>query len=539
MKKIILMFLILLSSSYVQAATYYVRPDGGTASQCSGLADAKYSGSGLNQACSFSHPNWAIAPQGNNPSKMVGGDTLIISGDYPGQYMMGYGSPNTTDTSKCSTGWPWDCILRPIPSGPSPSNPTRILGKGWDGACTSPPQLWGNEHLAKILNLNGSNNIEIQCLEITDHSACQEQGPVPCNRSTYPYGPWASVGIEAADSANVLLKNINIHGMAHGGVHAGRLKDWTITGSKIVANPFVGWDGDIGTGISSNSGTITFDKTAIQYSGCGETYPGKLPYNCFSQDQGGYGDGLGTQQTGGNWVFNAVDVSHNVSDGIDLLYHDGTGKVTVSNSTVTANAGNQIKSATSTDISNTTLDGNCAFFKNNPIAWLSSGFNNCRAQGDVFVNVMPPGSKSTITNSKFLNVLHIGVISGGKNCNGTESITSTGTTFDLKPQFSDPSSMAVKYYATGATGNGDGPCGAVKFIENTPPPACVPNGSCSAIVPTCGTTTTGVDNCGAPCTKVGAVCPPQCPVCPVCPPPTLDSVTVNIKSGDKTYSFNK
>ena len=37
-------------------ATYYVRLDGGTLDQCTGLTDAPYSGSGSNQDCAFSHP---------------------------------------------------------------------------------------------------------------------------------------------------------------------------------------------------------------------------------------------------------------------------------------------------------------------------------------------------------------------------------------------------------------------------------------------------------------------------------------------------
>ena len=122
--------------------------------------------------------------------------------------------------------------------------------------------------------------------------------------------------------------------MAHTGIHAGRLKDWTIEDSQIVANSFVGWDGDVGAFNSSNSGTLIFNRTKIEYSGCGETYPGGQPQHCYSQSQGGYGDGLGTHQTGANWVFNNVDFSHNVSDGLDLLYHDGTGTVTIKRSPV-------------------------------------------------------------------------------------------------------------------------------------------------------------------------------------------------------------
>jgi hypothetical protein len=278
-------------ASSVHAATYYVRSDGGTATQCTGLADAAYPGSGTGWACAFNHPFWAISVKGNNPTKMQGGDTLIIDGSGGAQYMMGWGGPNVNDTSICGSSWPWDCYMRAIPSGPDAAHPTRVLGKGWNTGCINPPQLWGNDRALMILNLQGSDNVEVQCLEITDHSACQQGGPNPCNNTTAPFGPWASKGLVASDSSNVLLKNVNIHGMAHHGIHAARLSNWTLENVKIVANSFVGWDGDMGATTSSNSGTLMFNRVAIQYNGCGETYPGKVPYNCYSQDQGGYGDG--------------------------------------------------------------------------------------------------------------------------------------------------------------------------------------------------------------------------------------------------------
>ncbi len=79
-----------------QAATYYVRTDGGTSTQCTGTADAAYPGSGTAKACAFNHPFWVLSAAGS-PNKMVGGDTLIIG---PGQYMMGFGAPNTPSCSQ-------------------------------------------------------------------------------------------------------------------------------------------------------------------------------------------------------------------------------------------------------------------------------------------------------------------------------------------------------------------------------------------------------------------------------------------------------
>ena len=127
-------------------ATYYVRSDGGSATQCSGLSDVPYPGSGANVSCAFNHPFWALATR-NNPTKLEGGDTLIIDGSDNAEYMIGWGAPNITSFSNCHSSYPWDCYFRPVPSGPDPAHPTRILGKGWDSGCNEPPQLWATERV--------------------------------------------------------------------------------------------------------------------------------------------------------------------------------------------------------------------------------------------------------------------------------------------------------------------------------------------------------------------------------------------------------
>ncbi len=509
MKKLILSAMFILICVQAQAATYYVRTDGGTATQCTGLADAAYDGSGTGEACAFIHPFWAIAVPGNS-TKMVGGDTLIIDGASSAKYMMGYGAPNTTS---CSYSYPWDCWMRAIPSG-TVATPTRILGKGYDSGCAAPPQLWGTERADFILNLRASNNVEVQCLEVTDHSSCQLFGPNACQRTTYPFGQWAVTGITAYDSSNVLIKNVNIHGL-YRGVFAGRLNNWTIQSSKFNTNSFVGWDGDLGKDgnnvqiNSSNSGTMRFTSSEIKYSGCGETYPGLVPYDCYSQDQGGYGDGLGTQATGGDWIFDTVDISRNVSDGIDLLYHNGNGTVTVTNSNIKQNTGNQIKTATTTTISGSAIDGNCAYLYDNSLVYSPSTFNSCRAAGDAAVFTFRSGKQIRITNTPFTNVRGSdAIISAGSACNGTELLgVDTATTFQLLATFLDPNKTAQRYYASGAGGNGDGPCGTLTIT--TIPSSCTSDNSCSAATPACGQQTSGFDNCGNPCSKVGAACP-QC-----------------------------
>ncbi|MBI3618029.1 MAG: right-handed parallel beta-helix repeat-containing protein [Candidatus Omnitrophica bacterium] len=459
-----LAFLII---SPADSATYYVRLDGGTATQCTGLADAPYLGSGKNQPCAFSHPFWVITPKDQSSTKLQGGDTLIIDGSNNAQYKMGWNAPNTTS---CNASWSYDCYMKAVPSGPDPLHPTRILGKGWDTGCSNPPELWGTQRAIMVVNLRNSNNIEMQCLNITDRSGCVEFHPeIGCIRDGQApsLGDWASTGIEAADSSNVLLKNVKVHGLGHTGIHAGRLKDWTIDMTEIVGNGWVGWDGDIGANQSSNSGTMTFNKVRIEWNGCGETYPQKQPQGCWSQSQGGYGDGLGTHLTGANWVFNECNISHNTSDGLDLLYHDGNGIITIKRSRFEGNAGNQVKTGTGTTIDNSIIIGNCAYFNNQPFtSTRSPGFDNCRAQGNAIGFSPKPGHSFGIYNSTVTSNGDCLVLSGASFCDGSETLTARNTIFSAGTDFQQPFENSCLYWAGGTSGNGDGPCGQLKLNED-------------------------------------------------------------------------
>jgi hypothetical protein len=226
--------------------------------------------------------------------------------------------------------------------------------------------------------------VEIACLEITDHSECvesQENG-FPCERDEPPYGDWAAEGLYAADSANVHLLDLNIHGLAVSGVHAGRLADWTVERVRIAANGWAGWDGDIGDD-SSNSGTMVFRSWRVEWNGCGETYPGGEPVRCWAQSAGGYGDGVGTGATGGLWVIEDSAFLHNTSDGLDLLYARLTGaRIEIRRTIAGGNAGNQIKTTGPAVMENVIAVGNCGFFEGQPFTACGLADATSRLIGD-------------------------------------------------------------------------------------------------------------------------------------------------------------
>lgn len=434
--------LLVLGISAAPAADYYVRSDGGSASQCTGLADAPYPGSGSNEACAWSHPFVALPPLG--APRIQGGDSLNIGA---GSYSMGYGAPGADN---CHESWPWECVMPPIPNGPSPDQPTRILGQGHAAGCEQAPELWGTERAWMVINMEGSSNIELACLEITDHSSCIEShchngqcaGEVAaCNRDTAPFGPWASTGISARDSSHVLIRDVDIHGLANRGIFAGRISDWIIERTRISANGWIGWDGDIGSD-SSNSGTISFIETEIGYNGCAERWPDGEIFGCWAQGGGGYGDGLGVGESGGHWLFQDSTIHHNTSDGIDLLYLNDLGRVTIQRTLVDSNAGNQIKVSRSTLIENSVVIGNCSSFIGE--GNMLDG-DHCRAAGDAIYVGLSNDSQTDLINNTVVGQGNC-VISGGGGSTASQ-LSLINNLLIGKPYFLDPAKQSCLYYS--------------------------------------------------------------------------------------------
>lgn len=412
---------------------YYVRKDGGTVQQCSGLVNAPYPGNGINQPCAWDHPFRALPP-GKTP-RITGGDTLIIRA---GSYRMGYGAP---DTNMCDAAGAFDCLMSPIPSGPDLSHRTRILGSGWDNGCAAPPELWGAERPWFIVNLTDSSNVELACLEITDHSGCVEfhTGGLACERDFPPYGPWAAYGIYAEDSANVHLHDLNIHGLAAGGVHAGRLADWRVENVRIAGNGSVGWDGDLwDSDGDANSGTLVFRHWTVEWNGCGETYPEQQPTGCWAQSAGGYGDGFATGASGGRWIVEDSLIRYNTSDGLDFLYVSEPGSaIEIRRTLLQGNAGNQIKNFRGPFLlEDSTIVGNCGFFSGKPFTY---NVDNCRALGTALAIGLTAEGRATVINNTFTSegdCLVTAECSGV--CSGSESVLLRNNIFQGQTDFLQP-----------------------------------------------------------------------------------------------------
>lgn len=400
------------------AATYYVRADGGTSTQCTGTTNAAYPGSGTGQACALIHPAWALGGAGDNTASgiMDAGDTLQFADD--AEYMIGYGMPNT---SGCSAAASRNCQLGTPPAGADVDHKTKIYGYNYDSCPTTPSaktQLWGTEKVNHVIGID--SNTDVRCLDITDHSACIWAGPADGNQGDYPvkcagdtpFGTYATYGVLMSEADGIYIKDVDIHGISHSGIMGLHLYDVEMDNVNIVANGWVGWDSDGYDADDSYYGTITLSNGSIDWNGCGEKYPltsqdlsaSTDKHHCWSQDQGGFGDAIGLGDGNpGNWTLNNMSVSHNTSDGIDLLHGDGSGNIIIRRTVAEGNAGNPVKVTTSSLIENSKIIANCKFFDGQTFTstvatqdweagclaiggtWSNGkcymGFNNCRGSG--------------------------------------------------------------------------------------------------------------------------------------------------------------
>ncbi|HET6840959.1 MAG TPA: putative Ig domain-containing protein [Candidatus Angelobacter sp.] len=388
------------------ANTWFLRPDGGTAAQCDGRTDAAYPGSGTNQHCAFNNPHylWGNDVSGEKASwKIAGGDTVIIKN---GSYRLGFKGPNSGDSWGQCPGDPFNCTMPPIPSG-SASQHTKILGEN-SANCTVMPELHGGFGLFEVLALEGSSNVDIQCLEITDHSSCGKSGTGNLCNTSFPLDDFATHAvITDVNTKNVTLTDLNIHGLASDGIFGPVGGGFTAKRVRIAGNPSSGWNFDDGNS-TQTTGTVTMSFVTVEWNGCAEVYPPTNPPSydhCFDDNSGGYGDGVGTPNTGGAFLVDHSTFRYNTQDGLDLLHVDEAGAViTIVDSIAYGNMGNQFKQgAAAATFQNNVVMGNCkrlqSAFAPNPSTFNKNLSDFCRANGDAVVIGTNDNAHAVIQNN--------------------------------------------------------------------------------------------------------------------------------------------
>jgi hypothetical protein len=448
----------------LQAAhTWFVRADGGDRKQCTGKADAAYRGEGIAQPCAFSHPYYLFTNDkyGNKAWVVEGGDTVIIRG---GPYRMGYKGPNPKDYWGACPGDPYGCSMPPIPSGKDVL-PTRLLGENYKN-CDRKTQLFGGFALGAIINLKGSKNVDVECLELTDHSQCTRVGgnePVSeaCS-SSHPLSDYAGAGIVTnAETADVALKNLDIHGLTGEGIIGAIGGEVKADHVRIAFNGAAGWDFDDGRGTKSAPGAIVHASyLTVEWNGCNEEYPitHQVPaYSCFDQDSGGYGDGVGTPNTQLNFTCDHCTFRYNTQDGLDLLHVSGS-LISVTNSIAYGNMGQQWKMGPmhSVVFQNNVTVHNCRRLSAG-MPGASDGYNKhlslfCRAAGDGIAFQVNDAGTYVFQNNSFVGY---GATSYDIGCRG--SCTKANITFqnNLHIGYKDPvgGERAAVFYSEGLPRN--------------------------------------------------------------------------------------
>ena len=386
----------LLWSAQARATTWYVRADGGARGQCDGKTDAAYPGHGSNRHCAFGDArllwdqheynklNWIIA----------GGDTVIL--DNTKAWRVGWDQDGSaTSTEPWCVGWsggPYGCMNQTIPAGTADKH-TRLLGRNWEH-CNAGDQpdkskmteLFGGHGVGVVLNLDGAQYVDVQCLNITRHSSCITHGeprlPKDCSRS-FPLDDYDSSGLNTdAHTHDVLLQDLWIHGHTDRGIIGPVGGLITANRLDISTNGMAGWDFDDGHGTPSVNGVLRMTYTTVEWSGCNQQYPASVPNavsTCYGQSDGAYGDGMGTPANYGMDVF--IDHSvfrYNVQDGEDFGHVDsGSHQMSITNSLSYGNGGGQFKwgaNFTHVVFVNNIAVGNCVRMSK-PLAGAANGYN--------------------------------------------------------------------------------------------------------------------------------------------------------------------
>lgn len=214
----------------------------------------------------------------------------------------------------------------------------------------------------------------------------------------------------------------------------------------------------------------------IEFNGCSEVYPPTNPPtydHCFDDNNGGYGDGVGTPDTGGNFIVDHSIFRYNTQDGLDLLHVsaeiDPTTTITVTNSMAYGNMGNQFKLGVSTlTFINNVADGNCfrlrgalpgqpvGTFPPNPPTLNTNLSDYCRAAGDAVVFYIADTKPVVAENNSFTGYYNLAldlICSGGSLCGPSTSVKLDNNLFVGFPDISGGHTFITAIFQLGGASN--------------------------------------------------------------------------------------
>jgi len=404
-RAILWFFLVVLVAPPLFGRTWYIRRDGGTrysanvpSGQCDGKADAAYPGSGANRHCAYKDFRllWDddSGRVGQGAWVIAGGDTVLIRGCNASASQQKPSNPACRIGWDASTGNPainnwcygvgsYTCYNPPIPAGTAAQH-TRILGQNY-AACnaegaTNPKlyesnltQIFGGFSLTWTFNLQNTQYVDIQCVEVTTHNgACTRGGspsyPRDCHNNQ-PLDDYAQNGFQLNNkTANVTLQDVYIHGFNASGITGPIGGAITMNRVFVGFNGFAGWNFDDGSNTPDAPGSsIMANFVTMIGNGCYEEYPvvHAFPaHACYDDTSSGFGDAWSGQDTDLDaFTCNHCVQAYNTKDAF-LGPHTLIKTLLIENSESYGNMGAQWKwnntpNSTTTFINNLTI-GNCA-----------------------------------------------------------------------------------------------------------------------------------------------------------------------------------
>ncbi len=371
---------------------------------------------------------------------MSGGDTLILSNIYPaGQTawrFAGRAGPNSGDLfngyAGVSGGDPYTDYNINFPAGTSSAH-TRILGANY-ASCGAGQKtaIFGGFGTLAVINLQQTSYVDVQCLDITDHSSCIKNGnaglPSVCSNNP-PITDYANSGIMTVTNAssagsqlpsNIVLEDLDIHGFPHSGIAGAIGGAFELTRVTSNYNGFAGWDFDFGTagnGYPNNpAATINAQYVTMDWNGCNEEYPivDQIPVTyCYSIINQGFGDAWSGQDSDlASMICNHCEMAYNVKDAF-FGPHTAIANVTITNSAAYNNGGQTWKANLGSSgrwlMQNTLTNDNCRRLSQ-PITGAPSTFNTyingadyCRADGAALAVVWPATGSFELDNNTFVS----------------------------------------------------------------------------------------------------------------------------------------
>ena len=447
-------------NSFTSAATFtkhtrqvwYIRPGGGTryssnatSGQCNGLYDVDYPGTGVNQNCAYNDFRYLYDDDDYTFGWVIGGGDQVINrgcNALSGQQnpsnphcRIGWDNSTNSDGAWCYGLGANQCYAPPIPQG-SATYHTQFLGQNYascnTGGATNPKlyesnltQLFGGFGLGYVLNLENTQYVDFECLEITAHNGtCSTEGSPSvgggCSNAS-PFSDYAYSGILMNNgSSNVTFQDVYVHGFNSNGMFGPIGGPITMTRMFIGFNTFAGWNFDDGHDTPDAPGSsITANHVIMEGNGCQEEYPivDAFPVatwnsgtqgGCYSTSSEGFGDSWSGQDTVlSSFSCNDCQQLYNTKDGF-IGPHTAVANLTITNSQSIGNGGQQWKWGgyavpTTVIFQNNLTVGNCNRFTQAltgaPAAYNTYFADPCRAGGAAYANVFPAGSLWTESNN--------------------------------------------------------------------------------------------------------------------------------------------